>query len=258
MTKLKLTFAAVALAASASVSADTILGVYAGAQRWDYDVEGSVRSGGSDVDLNNDLNVKGNDNNIYYIALEHPIPFLPNARIQQNNLDMPSTEGVTTQAFNFNGQAYNLGEVVNSTFDLTNTDYTLYYEVLDNWVNLDLGFTAKVFDGEATVLIPLGGSGSTPAPLGTPIDLSGTVPMLYGKAQFDLPFTGLSIGASGNFVSFGDDEITDVAAYISYESGSGLGIEAGYRTFEIEFDEFDNLSTNLKLDGAYVGINYHF
>ena len=166
--------------------ADTILGIYAGASRWDYELDGSFSSDGTTINTDTDLQLDDDDSNVLYVALEHPIPLLPNVKIQRNDLDF-SGSATLGRDITYAGTTFLNGVDINSTLDLSNTDYILYYEILDNWVNLDLGLNFKKFDGDASIS-SLGQSASE--------DLDETLPMLYGKAQFDLPFTGLSAGGT--------------------------------------------------------------
>lgn len=252
MTLRKLLTATVILTASSAASADFI-GIYAGAERWNYDMDGYVGSGSENINLNDDLGLKDSDDNTYYVAFEHPIPFLPNIKIQQNNLK-GNGNGIASQDFTFNTRDFSQGDDVLTNYDLSHIDYTLYYEILDNWVNLDLGLTGKQFDGHIVmdyapdvVSIPNNGT----------VNFKGTIPAVYGKAQFDLPFTGLSTGTTLNIGEKSGDKMSDVKAYLAYEGDSGFGVELGYRVFNLEFDNFDNLSSDISFDGFYAGFTLH-
>ena len=65
---------------SYTAAADTLLGVYAGAQGWDMAAEGNYGF------QNEELNYRFEDEtqNRFYIALEHPIPVIPNIKIAQS------------------------------------------------------------------------------------------------------------------------------------------------------------------------------
>ena len=238
------------IAASSAASADFV-GIYTGAERWNYDIDGSMRSGSDNVDLNQDLGFSDDDDNVYYLAFEHPVPFLPNVKVQQNNLK-GSAIGSASQTFTFDDVTFIQDSELTSGYDLSHVDYTLYYELLDNWVNLDLGLTGKDFDGFAEINYT-----ATTGIVGSRVDLKGTVPAVYGKAQFDLPFTGLRTGAIVNFGEKSGDKISDIKAYIAYEGESGFGVELGYRTFDIDFDDFDSLASDITIDGVYAGFTLH-
>ncbi|WP_223668571.1 TIGR04219 family outer membrane beta-barrel protein [Kangiella shandongensis] len=250
MTLTKVLTATAILATSGAASADFI-GLHIGAESWNYDMDGYISSGNENIDLNQDLGLKDDDGSIYHIAFEHPVPFLPNVKLQKNNLD-GSAIGNATQTFTFNDVTFVEGSELASRYDLTHTDYTLYYELLDNWVNLDLGLTGKDFDGSMEVNYT-----ATTGTVGSRLDLKGTVPAVYGKAQFDLPFTGLSTGATFNIGEKSGDKISDIKAYLAYEGDSGIGLELGYRTFDVEFDDFDSLSSDITIDGFYAGFTLH-
>lgn len=248
---LRTLIAATALISASSAASADFLGVYAGAERWNYDTEGFIRSGGENVDLNNDLGFSDDDDNVYYLAFEHPVPFLPNVKVQQNNLE-GSAVGTASQTFTFDGVTFAEGSELTSSYDLTHIDYTLYYELLDNWVNLDLGLTGKDFDGFAEVSYT-----ATTGVVGSRVGLKGTVPTIYGKAQFDLPFTGLKTGAIVNIGEKSGDKLSDIKAYLAYEGESGFGVELGYRTFDVEFEDFDSLASDITFDGFYAGFTLH-
>jgi outer membrane protein len=246
----KIITASALLTVSSIASADFI-GIYAGAERWNYDIDGYISSGDENIDLNQDLGLKDDDDNIYYLAFEHPVPFLPNVKVQQNNLKGGAI-GTASQSFTFNDVPFVEGSELTSDYDLSHTDYTLYYELLDNWVNLDLGLTGKDFDGFAEINYT-----ATTGVVGSRLDLKGTIPAVYGKAQFDLPFTGLSTGATLNIGEKSGDKVSDIKAYLAYEGESGFGLELGYRTFDFDFDDFDALNSDITIDGFYAGFTLH-
>jgi hypothetical protein len=64
--------------------ADTV-GIQAGIGVWQPDIEGSF--GISEVITAEELGLQGEDANIFYIALEHPVPVLPNIRISRTDLE---------------------------------------------------------------------------------------------------------------------------------------------------------------------------
>lgn len=240
------------LLASSTVSAD-FLGFYVGVQKWGYDVEGDISSLGNNIDITQDLGLSDDDNITKQLSFEHPIPFLPNLMVRQIDLRGVSN-GNASQDFTFRNIDVNTNDPTQLTYNLDHNEYTLYYEILDNWVNLDLGISAKQFDGEVAIAANLGTNDSSRGF----VDISGSVPMLYGKAQFDLPLTGFSLGGQAHLGQFNDDKLSDIAAYVAYESGSGLGLEVGYRIFQLEFDNFDELSSDLTIDGFYVSGTFHF
>jgi len=245
----KLTLLAAVAATSISFAhADTVLGVYAGFGSWDSSYDG--KAGDPSITLK-DLGVKDHKNSYYYIALEHPVPVLPNIRLAHTDISSKQTADVS-KTFTIDGTTFVANDTIASEFDLTHTDVTLYYELLDNWVNIDLGVTARTFDGFVSAK-------STTTAQNKKVKVDQTLPMLYGKLQFDLPFSGLSAGIEGNFVSYSGDRVTDYSAKISYlfDSVLDIGLEAGYRKLSVKVDE-DDLQANVNLKGPYAAVIAHF
>ncbi len=226
--------------------ADTILGIYAGAGTWNGGYGGNA--GEPNITLK-ELGLKDQSNTFYYVALEHPVPVLPNIRLQQTNISSKQTATITKN-FTIDGTNFNGSDKVTSDFDLSHTDATLYYELLDNWINLDFGLTARKFSGYVRA------STTTKS---EEVKVDETLPMLYLKAQFDLPFSGLSVGVEGNFISYQDSELIDYTAKISYlfDSALDIGLEAGYRSMNLAIDDND-LTADIDLTGPYAALIMHF
>ncbi|WP_426416219.1 TIGR04219 family outer membrane beta-barrel protein [Aestuariirhabdus sp. LZHN29] len=237
------------LALAANVSADTVLGVYAGAGYWDVDYSGDI--GKSRAKLST-LGIKDDDHNFYYIALEHPLPLLPNVRLQYNDISTRSSASLASNSVVL-GNAYGAGSTLRTELDLTHTDAVFYYEVLDNWLNLDVGASVRKFDGFAK---------TTDGTTSSRKDLDGYRPMGYLKAQGDLPLSGFSVAAEANVLRGLDDEITDYSVKLAYTTDIvplfDIGAELGYRSMELKLEDLDQLETNLKVDGPYAGISFHF
>lgn len=226
--------------------ADRVLGFYAGAGSWLSDYDG--KAGDPSVTLD-ELGVKEHYNNYFYVAIEHPIPFVPNIRLTQTNIKSSQT-GTVTRSFTIGDTTYAANETVKSDFDLSHRDATLYYQLLDNWINFDLGVTARKFDGYVR-------TESTSSNEKLKIDL--TAPMLYANAQFDLPFTGLSAGIEGNYTSYQDNSLSDYTAKLTYlfDSVVDLGVEVGYRKMSIKISDND-LEADMTLKGPYAALIAHF
>ena len=229
---------------SMSTYAD-VLGASASVTYWSPDTSGTIKSGGGEIDIDKDLRLKRDDSMIFTAVLEHPVPIVPNVRFQFTDMDQVAYGSVNN--VNFNGQNFN-GRTQTS-LDLTNYDFTLYYEVLDNWVNLDLGLNAKIYDGSLILREqdpdPVDGSYST-----SRTDIDDIIPMLYGNAVFELPITSLSVGVEGSAISIGSDSAYDVLAKIRYRL-SFFGIEAGYRAMGVN-GKVSSIDVDATSEGPYL------
>ena len=134
--------------------------------------------------------------------------------------------------------------------DLTNTDVTLYYELIDTGLEFDLGLTAKFFDGELQID-------------DTVESISGGIPMLYARGKFPLPFVGFYFGADIHGIGYKDNQISDYSLTFGWETENWIlpefGIEGGYRAWKIEIDEDDfDVAVDAELDGIFINLTAHF
>ncbi len=238
-TLLALTF----VGASTMAQADTILGLTAGAGSWQSNYSGEIGDSGADLET---LGYTKTNQNFYYVSLEHPVPIIPNLRLQHTELKSSATG---TGELTIKGNT--VSGTITSELDLTHTDAILYYEILDNWVSLDLGVNLRNFDVE---LMATDGSQSART------DANGVVPMLYGMAQFDLPLSGFSMGASASAIAISDSTVSDLSANIRYTSSLflDLGVELGYRSMTVKLEESEKLNTDIEIKGPYLSAQLHF
>ena len=242
--------ASLALLFSIPARAD-VIGFAVGANYWEPELSGDFSSAGAaDIDLSDDLDVDDPTSSSIVLTLEHPIPFLPNVKYQNVDLDSSGRNTLSTN-ISFEGQTYTAGETVSTDFDLTHDDIVLYYEVLDNWVNLDIGLDVKTFDGE----IALSGSTNTTE---SSVDIDETIPLLYVAARFDLPFSGFYVGAELSTLSFDDSSAADTTVVLGYKSDIGFGIEGGIRSFGLEFDDVEDVDSNIEYEGAFINGFFRF
>ena len=208
---------------AASSQAATVLGFEIGAGVWNTK---NTLSQKSSSDLKTDSSYATN----VYAAFEHPIPFIPNVRAEylQNNNDLKKP---------FKGES-----------DTSYADITLYYEILDNWVNLDLGISGRVMDAEHKTV-------------NQSYKNDKTLGALYARAQFDLPLTGLSIGAAAQHDAGlnGDRSMEDYSIYMQYKIGLGFGVAGGYRLqdYTLDYDKLPN-EIDHEVKGAYLNVFWQF
>jgi len=213
-----------------------VLGWRVGANGWLQNYEGDIQKGASSADIESDLGFDDDSGFSFYASLEHPVPLIPNFMLQHSKIDSDSR----SQA---NG-------AVRSRLDLTHTDATFYYELLDNWINFDLGLTVRRFDQGISVTDQDTGITSD-------IDFDFYSPLAYGELRFDLPFTGWSVGVTGNGGNYDDKKVVDIKANLAYQFGFGLGVEGGYRHFDFDYED-GNEEADITVDGIYGGIFWDF
>ncbi len=235
MNKIVKTLAPIALLASMSSHAD-IIGGTVEASYWYAGIGGEASAGSTTVDMESDLNF---DNDSFFelaASFEHPVPIIPNLKVRLTSLDQTEDGEIDTD---FDGA--NAGDVT-SSFDLTHYDVIAYYEILDNWVSVDVGLDVKVFDGKLEIE---GTSDSS----STSIDEF--LPLPYAKAEIELPFTGMAFGAELSGLSYSGNGIYDARARIRQNISLAF-VELGYRQMAIKIDDIG--SANLEVDVDYSGV----
>ncbi|KEF32198.1 hypothetical protein D777_00832 [Marinobacter nitratireducens] len=222
-----------------------VVGLGASVNYWDSELSGKVQDNGDVVDVENQLNLDSDTNANASLYVEHPIPVLPNVRLSYTLVEQSGRGQLTAD---FGGVSFG-GADVQSDLDLEQLDLTLYYEVLDNWVNLDLGLTARDLDAELIVQEVNG-------TLTNKTSIDGVVPMGYIAARFDLPLTGVSVGGEGNVISFDGDSLHDFNVYGQYEI-SLLQLRLGYRQMSVDYDDGDD-QLDIEIDGPFVSAGLAF
>lgn len=185
-----------------------------------------------DLNSSNSHDLKRDGALQFSLAFEHPIPLIPNAKIRYVNLDT---------------QIKNAGH---DNVSLKDTDFILYYEILDNIVNLDLGIGATYLSGDVTR------SDSDQ------MSLNKTYPIIYFNTEAKLPFTGLSALAEVNYSHFNDAKIRDIRGEAKYKLINNIivdvGAKVGYRMLKIDLDNHQNNDLNFEFKGPYIGLEAHF
>ncbi|MBB3059524.1 TIGR04219 family outer membrane beta-barrel protein [Microbulbifer rhizosphaerae] len=234
--------------ASGTAGADTILGFDASAGVWQPSYSGNLGVDDFDVD---EFSLAEDNITFIQAALEHPVPLVPNILVAHSSVETNGTAMLGSENIIFDEETYSANTEVSANIDLSHTDATLYYEILDNWVNLDLGLTARRYDGALEVTSEEGQTEN--------IELAGVLPMAYAMARFDLPFTGWSIIAQGNGTSYRGDSHTDFTAKVRWDfmPAADFAVEAGYRMMTLNLKELDSLQSDLEIKGPYLGLNLH-
>jgi outer membrane protein len=222
------------------------LGIRIGANAWQQNFSGHAKNSPTDdkIDIEDDMGFDDDDGFQGYISFEHSIPFIPNILVQRTVIDADANGDLNGK--NFDGVTF--PGAVKSTIDLTHTDATLYYEILDNWASLDIGLTARFFEEGFKI------KDQTQS---ADLDIDLVIPMAYAAVKFDLSLTGLYVGADGNGIKYDDHHFFDVKAMIGWESSTGLGIEAGYRYFDVQYEDSQE-EADLTIEGPFAGLFFHF
>lgn len=252
MKKTIMTLALSSVLVALPTQADTLLGLYVGAQAWNMETEGGFANESALTNFNFEDETKSS----FYVALEHPIPFVPNIKIRRTGMDTAG-EIMLTSSFTFGDQIFTADSNLMTDVELTTTDFILYYEFFDNdLVSFDFGINGKHIDGTLFV------QDVSDASISANEEFSGVVPMAYSRLAFGLPFTGWGVYAEGSYLAIDDHTISDFQAAITYSLLDNIAVdmtfELGYRAVTVQLEDLDDIYSNLDFKGVYAGLEVHF
>lgn len=244
-----LLLAGFSLTAAPAALADTLFGIYAGAGTWQQNYSGDIRSGFTNIDVENELNLDEDHNNVFYLAVEHPAPVLPNFKVNYVTFNVDS-ESVLSSTIDFNDVIFPVDTAIATDVDIKQADALLYYELLDNVVSLDVGFGARYMDGRFSIVSDVNASEA---------EFTVVVPMLYGRSRADLPLTGFWVGGEVMGMGYSGNSLIDATAQVGWESSLGLGAEMGWRFLGFDLDDVNDFDrANVDVSGPYLALNFHF
>ena len=213
-----------------SFSHADVIGVKADLSYWNFD------GYSQDNNFKHELDRQGTAQ--LSVAVEHPVPLLPNAKIRYVNLDSNSEQSSPANA---------------ADIELNNIDYILYYELLDTVVHADIGAGLSNLDGTVRNL----NAGALKQ-----YDLDEYSPLLYATVGVKLPFTGMSAKAEAIYTHGSDSKKTDVQAELQYDFIDNLlvdvGAKVGYRMMQVDFEQDQRPDLQLEFRGPYIGLDVHF
>jgi outer membrane protein len=223
----KLTFVALLSAGLLMSQAHAeLLGAGVGAGIWQATPKGDTTLNNATlVDANN---LKATSNNYFWAYINHPIPVIPNAMIEQTAFS--SDKG-------------------SDSLTLDQLDTTLYWGLPLPMLDFNFGLTLKQFNGEVRNSLQT-----------EKIDAS--VPMGYLALHVPIPATDFTISADTKMVSYDGSSLSDTRIKARWDligAGVNLGVEAGYRTQNVSIDGLDlDVQTDLTIDGLFAGVTLVF
>ena len=214
---------------------------------FNHDPSGTASYMGASENLNSTFGFSEEQDTFLKAYIEHPLPVIPNIKLGYTTLSHDGSSSVSD--FTWGDIQIDDGEI-QSSLSLDMTDITLYYEFLDNWAEVDAGLTFRYLSGDMGVNSTLGND---------TVDFTTWVPLLYGKARFNLPVTDLSFQIEANAISYWDITTYDYELSARYTLLMGLGLEAGYKGFHLDSDELvDGFKADIDFSGPYAAVIWDF
>jgi len=213
---------------------------------------------GTSADLENTLHWDTNEDIFLKAYFEHPVPLLPNIKVAFSHLTHDG-QGEVGNDFVWGGIHIPALGTIKDGLDVKKYDLTLYYELLDNWIEADVGITLGYMDGDIAVTALSGFSTLPQLTYTESTNFSLFVPTLYGKTKFNIPQTDISLQFEGDFLSYDDTTFYNYELSARYTFTMGLGIEAGYKALHLDSKDLaDGLYVDVDFKGPYAAIVWDF
>jgi outer membrane protein len=188
--------------------------------------------------------------------IKHPIPVLPNIRLEYTNVENTGLASGTFKEFTAPANTH-------TTLTMKQYDVIPYYNILDNttWITLDLGLDLKVIDAkyEADGVTVSGVPNTNYSDSATVV-----IPLLYVRARAEIPSTNIGLEGDVKYISYNSNTVYDVRAKVDYTLDIfpvvQPAIELGYRMQKIKIDDdsVGNLNADLDFAGVYAGVMIRF
>ena len=115
---------------------------------------------------------------------------------------------------------------------------------------MDVGLTFRYMNGDM---------GVSTSKLSDTLNFSTVIPLIYGKFRFNIPSTDVSVQFEANGISYSGFSSYDYELSARYTFTMGLGVEAGYKTLNIDSDDLvKNLDANIDFSGLYAAAVWNF
>jgi outer membrane protein len=199
---------------------------------------------------------KSNNSAYAWLLVKHPIPVLPNIRLEYTTL---KDEGEIDGSF----KDFKITGLSDGSIEMTQYDAVLYYNILDNtaWITLDLGVDVKFINLDFTATGNVEVNGNAVASYTTNETLA--LPMGYLRARVEIPGTDIGLEADGKYVTYDGSTVSDYRVKVDYTLDFvpvvQPALEVGYRTqkFELSYND-DQTKLDLDFSGIYAGLMLRF
>lgn len=198
-------------------------------------------------------NAKSKSDMYAWMFIKHPIPIVPNVRLEYTSIEDKGSASGTFEDFNTPGAP--------STIKMKQYDAILYYNLLDNlmWTTVDLGLDAKILDTTVEAQgVNIYGVGTGNYTKSKTIG----VPLVYARARVQVPATGLGFEGDLKYVTYSGSTVTDARIKADYTFDLDVikpGIEIGYRYQNFDLESSDKKTkVKLKYSGVYAGLMVRF
>jgi len=215
------------------------------------DISGWIQYKGDSADIDSDLNI--GDESSYFIRakLEHPVPVLPNIKLQYLRMKFTG-DGTVNRTYTFGDVSVNVNDRVRTKLDLDHYDFVMFYnlpfiEALQV-VDVEFGLNIRVIDFYAWLRDDTINEEDS-------ISLTLPIPMLHGSVELK-PVSFVSFLVEANGVAYQGNHYYDVTGEVRLKPVRTLAVDLfiglGYRYEKLKIDDVDDTSADVKVKQPYI------
>ena len=211
---------------------------------WQSSVSGETRSGGTVINLKNDLGL--DDESVAFIRARGHITFLGNLYAGFTPLKYDATSTLT-RTITYENKTFAASTPITTSADLKTYDLGWTFSPLNIGIlEAEIGANVKFVDGSLTVK-----NGTQTAQA----DFSAPVPMLKAVLRASGPFVSAEV--DGMAIAYADNHLYDVTAQVKLNPFPFLYVAGGYRFINLELTDGDKLAS-MKNKGPFLGVGVDF
>ncbi len=260
-------------------SSKEVLGIYFGAAYWGGNIQNRLQSDNFTSEETTvsatrfspfEVGIGDTTQTFYFVEYKHNIPIIP--RIIYRNVPIQE-EGKSTLArsINFVDTSIAAGALVNSTFDLSFTDISLYYTIVDSWLTLDVGLTQRSIDGRIELISPVVVEEETGEETGeteeeeaaaetatTVISIAkiDTKPILaYSRVSIPIMKSNWRYTYVAQYMNSESEYYSDTEHTLSYEMENqsfDYRFDVGYKKVKLMSEDIGELQSTLEVAGPFI------
>ena len=198
-------------------------------------------------------NQESQTNAYAWMLIKHPIPIIPNLRLEYANV---IDKGVVSGEFD--GFSTPAPANTPASFDVVAYDVIPYYNLIDNtfWMTIDVGLDIRIMETKYEVSQKFTFPGYSET-------TSLVLPLAYGRGRVEIPATNIGLEADVKYITYSDSTVYDFRAKVDYTFDFipvvQPAFELGYRVLKVDLVS-DDEKTNINMDfsGIYAGLMLRF
>jgi outer membrane protein len=221
---------------------------------WNHDPNGMINYQGNDVQLNTDLSLKDRNDYNLWLRIEHPIPMLPDIKIQHTPIRVNDSNS-PNRPFMFGEKIFD--EAINSELEMDIIDVQLYnhlpflqtasFKGLDVTYGMTFRFlNATAFINEIKSMDSRSRGFSTPMPLLT--------------AGFNIaPLSSFALNGEFQAMSYSGNHWYDITAKLQVSPFSEfIFMGVGYRYQDFKLDDVQDVTADQTMQGFFGEMGFRF